>query len=107
MCCTRCSIRACATDDPGMTLRRAPVVAMALIAGLAVAAPLLPIADPIRMDVAHRMADPSWPHPLGLDEFGRDELARIIWGGRASLAVAFAASLIAGLVGTMIGVIGG
>jgi peptide/nickel transport system permease protein len=90
-----------------MTLRRAPVVAMALIAGLAVAAPLLPIADPIRMDVAHRMADPSWPHPLGLDEFGRDELARIIWGGRASLAVAFAASLIAGVAGTMIGVIGG
>jgi peptide/nickel transport system permease protein len=90
-----------------MTVRRAPVVAMALIAGLALAAPLLPIADPIRMDVAHRMAAPSWPHPLGLDEFGRDELSRIIWGGRASLAVAFAASLIAGVAGTMIGVIGG
>jgi peptide/nickel transport system permease protein len=90
-----------------MTVRRAPVVAMALIAGLALAAPLLPIADPIRMDVAHRMAAPSWPHPLGLDEFGRDELSRIIWGGRASLAVAFAASLIAGIAGTMIGVIGG
>jgi peptide/nickel transport system permease protein len=90
-----------------MMLRRAPVVAMTLIAGLALAAPLLPITDPIRMDVAHRMATPSWLHPLGLDEFGRDELARIVWGGRASLVVAFAASLIAGLVGTMIGVVGG
>jgi peptide/nickel transport system permease protein len=90
-----------------MTLRRAPFVAMALIVGVALAAPLLPIASPLRMDVAHRMASPSWAHPLGLDEFGRDELSRILWGGRASLVVAFASSLIAGAIGTMIGVVGG
>ncbi|MBV9827615.1 MAG: dipeptide/oligopeptide/nickel ABC transporter permease/ATP-binding protein [Alphaproteobacteria bacterium] len=90
-----------------MKLRRAPVITMALIIVIALAAPLLPIADAIHMDVAHRMAPPSWPHPLGLDELGRDELARILWGGRASLVVAFTASLIAGLCGTIIGVMGG
>jgi peptide/nickel transport system permease protein len=90
-----------------MKLARGPVIAVAVIAGLALAAPLLGLPDPIRMDVAHRMAQPSWQHPLGLDEFGRDELSRIVWGARASLAVAFAASLIAGLVGTSIGVVGG
>jgi peptide/nickel transport system permease protein len=90
-----------------MRVARAPVVAVALIAGIALAAPLLGLPDPIRMDVAHRMAPPNWQHPLGLDEFGRDELSRIIWGARASLMVAATASLIAGIIGTMIGVVGG
>jgi peptide/nickel transport system permease protein len=90
-----------------MTLSRTPVIAVGLIVGLALLAPLLGLSDPIRMDVAHRMALPGWQHPLGLDEFGRDELSRIVWGARASLAVAFAASLIAGLIGTVIGVAGG
>jgi peptide/nickel transport system permease protein len=90
-----------------MRVARAPVVAVALIAGIALAAPRLGLPDPIRMDVAHRMAPPNWQHPLGLDEFGRDELSRIIWGARASLMVAATASLIAGIIGTMIGVVGG
>ncbi len=90
-----------------MRLARTPVIAVGLIAGLALLAPLLGLADPIRMDVAHRMALPSWQHPLGLDEFGRDELSRVVWGARASLAVAFVASLIAGVIGTAIGVAGG
>jgi peptide/nickel transport system permease protein len=90
-----------------MTLARTPVVTLALIVGLALIAPLLGLPDPVRMDAAHRLAPPSWPHPLGLDELGRDELSRVIWGGRASLAVAFVASLIAGLIGTLIGIAGG
>ena len=90
-----------------MKLVRTPIVALAVIIGLAVLAPLLGLANPVRMDAAHRLAPPSWAHPLGLDELGRDELARVIWGGRASLTVAFGASLIAGLAGTLIGVAGG
>jgi peptide/nickel transport system permease protein len=90
-----------------MRVARVPFIAVALIAGIALAAPLLGLPDPVRMDVAHRMAPPGWQHPLGLDEFGRDELSRIVWGARASLAVAFAASLTAGLIGTIIGVAGG
>ena len=90
-----------------MSLARAPIIALAFIVGLAVVAPLLGLPDPVRMDAAHRLAPPSWPHPLGLDELGRDELSRVIWGGRASLAVAFVASLIAGLIGTLTGIAGG
>jgi peptide/nickel transport system permease protein len=90
-----------------MRVARAPVAAVALIAAIALAAPILGMFDPLRMDVAHRMASPSWQHPLGLDDFGRDELSRIVWGARASLAVAFAASLTAGIIGTVIGIAGG
>ena len=45
--------------------------------------------------------------PLGRDEFGRDVLSRLIWGARTSLAVAFASALIAGIVGTALGLMNG
>jgi peptide/nickel transport system permease protein len=46
-------------------------------------------------------------HLLGTDHLGRDELARLLHGGRASLAVAFSASAIAVLLGFTLGVVGG
>jgi peptide/nickel transport system permease protein len=84
-----------------------PGGAVAFIILVAVAAPLLPLPDPVRQDVANRLA--SWlpGSPLGRDEFGRDILSRIIWGARASLAVAFASATIACLVGTTLGLLAG
>ena len=78
-----------------------------LIILTALAAPFLPLPDPIRQDVGHRLA--SWlpGSPLGRDEFGRDVLSRIIWGARASLAVAFASAAIACLFGTTLGLLAG
>ncbi len=84
-----------------------PVAALALLALIALAAPLLPLPSPVTMDVAHRLAGPGAGHVLGQDEFGRDELARLIWGGRTSLAVALTTTLIACLVGTALGLVGG
>ena len=78
-----------------------------LIALAALAAPLLPLADPVQMDVAHRLAAPGPLHPLGQDEYGRDVLARLLWGARVSLSVALSASLAACLLGTLLGVLGG
>ncbi len=86
---------------------RLPLVALMLLLGLAAAAPWLPLLDPVRMDVAHRLAGASAAHPLGQDEFGRDELARLIWGARTSLLVALSATAIAGVVGTLLGLVGG
>jgi peptide/nickel transport system ATP-binding protein/peptide/nickel transport system permease protein len=82
----------------------------AIVAGiviLAFAAPLLPLPDPVKMEVSARLAVPSLIHPLGQDEYGRDVLSRIVWGARASLAVAFLSAVFAGLIGTVLGLIGG
>src|SRR5688572_33392470 len=49
----------------------------------------------------------SWEHPFGTDSLGRDLLARMLWGGRISLAVGIVAALVAILLGTAIGAISG
>lgn len=77
------------------------------ILAVALAAPVLGLPDPVRQDVAHRLAAPGFGHALGQDEFGRDVLSRLVWGARTSLAVAFASTLIAGVFGTMLGLVGG
>ncbi|MCG7361384.1 dipeptide/oligopeptide/nickel ABC transporter permease/ATP-binding protein [Roseomonas sp. ACRSG] len=84
-----------------------PGAIVALIVLLAIAAPILGLADPVRQDIANRLAGPMAGSPLGRDEFGRDVLSRLIWGARTSLGVAFASALIAGIIGTTFGLIGG
>jgi peptide/nickel transport system permease protein len=87
-----------------------PVPAAAIVTGivlLALAAPLLPLADPVQMDVPARLAPPSSMHWLGQDEYGRDVLSRIVWGARVSLAVAFLSAVFAGMIGTTLGLLGG
>jgi peptide/nickel transport system permease protein len=59
------------------------------------------------IDFQARLAGPSWKHPLGTDDLGRDILARVLYGGRISLAVGLAAMLMAITVGTIIGAIAG
>ncbi|MCW3475390.1 dipeptide/oligopeptide/nickel ABC transporter permease/ATP-binding protein [Limobrevibacterium gyesilva] len=91
-------------------MKRLPWPAFAgvgVIALLALAAPVLGLGNPVTMDVAHRLAGPSAAHWLGQDEFGRDVLTRLVWGARVSLSVAFAASALACVIGTALGVLGG
>jgi peptide/nickel transport system permease protein len=64
----------------------------------------VPIND---IDFGARLKGPSWPHPLGTDDLGQDLLARMLYGGRISIAVGFAAMLIAIVVGTIIGAFAG
>ena len=59
------------------------------------------------IDFQARLASPSWAHPLGTDDLGRDLLARVLYGGRISLAVGMAAMLIAITVGVIIGAVAG
>jgi peptide/nickel transport system permease protein len=84
-----------------------PGAIVAVVVVVAFAAPLLPLMDPVKMEVSARLALPSLSHVLGQDEYGRDVLSRIIWGARASLAVAFLSAIFAGVVGTALGLIGG
>src|SRR5437868_1677768 len=59
------------------------------------------------IDFNARMQTPSWQHPFGTDDLGQDLLARLLYGGRISLAVGLAAMSVAVVVGTIIGAIAG
>jgi peptide/nickel transport system permease protein len=59
------------------------------------------------IDFKARLAPPSWAHPMGTDDLGRDLLARVLYGGRISLAVGFASMVVAILVGVTVGAIAG
>jgi len=63
--------------------------------------------DAIKFDTVHRLETPSKTNPLGLDEFGRDILARIVHGSRLSLQVGIVAVGIALLIGGSLGAIAG
>lgn len=49
----------------------------------------------------------TWNHPFGTDSLGQDVLARVLWGGRISIAVGIVAALVAIFFGTMIGAVAG
>lgn len=81
---------------------------------LAVVAPLLPIAPPeYEFETAPgtgiyvKFLGPSWQHLFGTDQDGRDIFSRVIWGSRVSLLVGFISSFIAGVLGTLVGLISG
>jgi peptide/nickel transport system permease protein len=59
------------------------------------------------IDFAATLQGPSPNHPFGTDDLGQDLLARMIYGGRISLAVGFAAMVIATLVGVLVGAVAG
>lgn len=84
-------------------------VAMLVIAIAAVlAAPLLSSYSPTAIDALHPLVPPLSPgHLLGTDQFGRDVLARILYGGRIDLAIAFGATSVTLVAGTIIGLVAG
>jgi peptide/nickel transport system permease protein len=63
--------------------------------------------DPKAIDILAASQGPSAAHPMGTDDLGRDMLARVLYGGRISLAVGFTAMVIAIFVGTAVGLIAG
>lgn len=70
-------------------------------------APLLPIPDPLAQVLTTRLKPPSAVHLLGTDQLGRDIFSRIIFGGRISLTIGLTVVVIAGVVGTLVGLVSG
>src|SRR5258708_6795009 len=74
----------------------------------AILAPLVAPFAPPRVEPRIRLSPPGPPgHVLGTDELGRDELSRIIWGGRISLFVGFAPVVMSSVIGVGLGLIAG
>lgn len=94
--------------DPGRRLGHLGLAALVVIAGLGLvmlAAPLLPLADPADVDLAHSFAPPSADHPLGTDSNGRDLLARLVWGSRTALLGPLIVTAAATTVGVLLAVV--
>ena len=82
------------------------VVLLVIVAAIALG-PLLWRVPINEIDFTAKLEGPSWAHPLGTDDLGQDVLARLLYGGRVSLAVGVCAMLVACFVGVLIGSIAG
>ncbi|MCA9950498.1 MAG: ABC transporter permease [Anaerolineales bacterium] len=82
------------------------LIMLAVIFLSALAAPLYKY-DPEDISLRDKLQPPSLEHPMGTDDLGRDLMARILYGGRISLAVGVFATGIALLVGTIVGAFAG
>ncbi len=80
---------------------------LTLILAAAIFGPILSPYDTLTQDLGNRLQGPSWAHPMGTDELGRDSMTRILAGGRVSLGVAALATTVALTVGTAVGSIAG
>ena len=95
-----------------VALRRLPLIIGLVLLAIAILAvtfaPLLTSAPPNKIDVLNPLAPPLTPaHLLGTDQYGRDLWSRILYGGRIDLAIAFAATSVTLVGGTIIGLVAG
>lgn len=91
--------------------RRLRLWSSALVTGTVVLAvllvpPLVPL-DQQAVDLGARLLPPSWAHPFGTDDVGRDLLLRCVYGLRVSLLVGLVAALVATVIGTAVGATAG
>jgi len=85
----------------------AAIAWLALVALAAIFANILPLPSPTDIDLLGKRALPSAEHWLGNDQLGRDELSRLIYGGRVSLTVGLLAPVIGVTIGGALGMLAG
>jgi peptide/nickel transport system permease protein len=88
-------------------MTRAGLVIVLVVVLGAIFAPWLLPWDPSAQDLANRLHGPSWQHWFGLDELGRDILARVLLGARVSLLVGFIVVGVSSIVGLAVGAVAG
>jgi peptide/nickel transport system permease protein len=83
------------------------IVLLALLLAAVTLAPLLAPFDPDAVDPAAALQAPSAAHWLGTDNFGRDVLSRVLYGGRISLLMGLVAVSIGAVAGVTLGLLAG
>jgi len=91
--------------------RRPPALVGTLVvlafAGIALAAPWIAISDPVRTDWSQIRKAPSWAHPIGTDDLGRDTYSRVVWGTRISMQAGVLSIMLAMAIGVPAGFVAG
>ena len=82
------------------------VLVLALVA-VAILAPVIADAPPARQNLRSRLQPPSAEHWFGTDEFGRSVFSRVVYGARVSLLTGTIPVLVAGTIGTLLGLLAG
>ena len=93
-------------------LARRPMLLAGLVilggfVALALLAPWVAPYDPIVHEAGPKLLAPTWAHPFGTDNFGRDVLSRVIWGARIDLQIAVIGVIFPFLIGTFVGTVAG
>ncbi|MDI3337170.1 ABC transporter permease [Defluviimonas aestuarii] len=83
------------------------LILVLLFVAMALFAPWVAPADPIKLNVMEKFQPPSLSHLAGTDQLGRDLLSRIIFGARTALSIALTSVGLAGLGGLILGMIAG
>lgn len=87
------------------------LIALALV--LAVFSPLIATHDPYAQDLTKKLLPPFWSeggsaeHLFGTDSLGRDFFSRIVYGAQVTMIVGFGATLMSGIIGSALGIVGG
>lgn len=81
--------------------------AFLLLLAFVIIVPIVSNEDPYALDFSQAYLPPSWEHPFGTDQFGRDLLIRTALGGRVSFAIGFAATITIMVVGITYGAVSG
>lgn len=84
-----------------------PALAVAVLIGIALLAPVLAPYAMDGLDLANRRAAPSFAHWFGTDELGRDLFTRVLYGARVSLAIGLVSAAVSVSIGTAVGAIAG
>lgn len=79
------------------------LVVILILIVLAILSPWIMPYDYTRMDMSNMYATPSWAHPFGCDELGRDIFSRALYGARASLSLGLLATLLSTAIGVVLG----
>ncbi len=72
---------------------------------IAIGGPALAPYDPLEQDLTHNYGGPSFEHPLGTDDLGRDTLSRLIYGARISLGISLTSVGMGLVIGSVLGLI--
>lgn len=84
-----------------------PAVVLATVIVVSLLASVLAPYNPNQLDMQNMLAKPTWQHPLGTDQLGRDVLSRVLYGGRTTIIMSMIGTAAIVTIGLMVGLTSG